>query len=353
MFFSFNNCKSFLCLLLMSVSCGIFARAQAASKELTAKSAMLPSNFMASMKVSSGLELRRTNAHRLDGPVLYQIIFRSNATPGAIPKISPRFTLTNSLINEVGGGLQIGGPVSVNAGGVFGFNSAGSGVYGSAIGNNFGVTGKGDNGGMQALNQLNGNAAYLATGCCAGYFTGDVQVSGNLTLTGNLIKGGGSFKIDHPLDPANKYLSHSFVESPDMMNIYNGNVVLDHRGEAWVDLPEWFEALNMDFRYQLTAIGVPGPNLYIAGPVTHNRFKIAGGKPYHQVSWQVTGIRHDAYANAHRIEVEQEKAGAEKGTYLYPELFGEPPEKSLSRMQGFEPKQPSTSSVNATTKTAN
>ena len=83
----------------------------------------------------------------------------------------------------------------------------------------------------------------------AGYFAGRVHV------TGTLSKGGGSFKIDHPLDPENKYLSHSFVESPDMMNIYNGNVTTDANGETEVTLPEWFETLNRDFRYQLTVIG--------------------------------------------------------------------------------------------------
>ena len=88
----------------------------------------------------------------------------------------------------------------------------------------------------------------LGTGS-AGEFIGDVSVSGTLT------KGGGSFKIDHPLDPANKYLSHSFVESPDMMNIYNGNVTTDANGEATVALPAYFAALNRAFRYQLTVIG--------------------------------------------------------------------------------------------------
>ena len=58
-----------------------------------------------------------------------------------------------------------------------------------------------------------------------GYFVGDVHATGTITA------GVKSFKIDHPLDPANKYLSHSFVESPDMMNIYNGNVVTDASGK--------------------------------------------------------------------------------------------------------------------------
>ena len=131
-------------------------------------------------------------------------------------------------------------------------------------------------------------------------------------------KSAGAFRIDHPLDPAGKYLSHSFVESPDMMDVYNGNVTLDGRGIATVQLPAWFEALNRDFRYQLTPLGAPGPNLYVAEEISGNRFVIAGGPPAGRVSWQVTGIRHDAYANAHRIQVEEEKPPAEQGTFRVP-----------------------------------
>jgi len=85
----------------------------------------------------------------------------------------------------------------------------------------------------------------------AGYF------GGNVTVVGTLSKSAGSFKIDHPDDPENKYLQHSFVESPDMMNIYNGNAILDQNGEAVIELPGYFESLNIDYRYQLTAIGAP------------------------------------------------------------------------------------------------
>jgi hypothetical protein len=92
-------------------------------------------------------------------------------------------------------------------------------------------------------------------------------------------------------------------------------------------LPDWFEALNRDFRYQLTAIGAPGPNLYIAEKVQNNRFQIAGGKPGAEVSWQVTGVRHDAWAETHRIPVEVAKKGTEQGHYLHPELFGRTPEQ--------------------------
>jgi hypothetical protein len=153
-------------------------------------------------------------------------------------------------------------------------------------------------------------------GSYAGFFQGRVHVNGTLS------KSAGSFKIDHPLDPANKYLSHSFVESPDMMNIYDGNATLDANGEASVTLPDWFEALNKDFRYQLTAIGKPSPNIYIAQEIAGNKFRIAGGAPGGKISWLVTGVRHDAYANANRIPVEEPKPVNERGTYLNPQAFG-------------------------------
>jgi hypothetical protein len=163
----------------------------------------------------------------------------------------------------------------------------------------------------------------------AAHFQGSVALNGNLTISGNLAKNSGSFKIDHPLDPANKYLSHSFVESPDMMNIYNGNVVLDENGAAWIDLPDWFQALNREFRYQLTCIGGFAP-VYVAEEISGNRFKIAGGKAGLKVSWQVTGIRQDAYAEAHRIPVEEQKTGAERGRYQHPELYGQPIDRALT-----------------------
>lgn len=156
-----------------------------------------------------------------------------------------------------------------------------------------------------------------------------VDGSGNVFIAGNLSKASGSFKIDHPLDPSNKYLSHSFVESPDMMNIYNGITALDANGESWVNMPTYFEALNSEFRYQLTAVGAPGPNLYIASEIVGNRFKIGGGKPNSKVSWQVTGIRRDVYADAYRIKVEEDKSPQERGHYLHPELFGATDEQAL------------------------
>jgi hypothetical protein len=171
-------------------------------------------------------------------------------------------------------------------------------------------------------NSHSGHTAYIADSGYAGEFYGNVYVNGTLSKTA------GSFKIDHPLDPANKYLSHSFVESPDMKNIYDGVATLDANGEAVVNLPAWFEALNKDFRYQLTSIGAPGPNLYIAEEVSGNHFKIAGGVRNGKVSWQVTGVRHDAYANAHRIPVEEDKPANLRGTYISAAEHHQAPEKS-------------------------
>jgi hypothetical protein len=147
--------------------------------------------------------------------------------------------------------------------------------------------------------------------------------SGNVDVLGTLSKGGGSFKIDDPLDPANKYLYHSFVESPDMKNMYDGNITTDDAGLATVTLPDWFETLNRDFRYQLTVIGQFAQAI-VASEISGNQFGIRTDKPNVKVSWQVTGTRQDAFANAHRIQVEVEKAPADRGHYLYPELVGAP-----------------------------
>jgi hypothetical protein len=165
-----------------------------------------------------------------------------------------------------------------------------------------------------------------------GSFKGNVTVGGNLIVNGTLSKASGSFKIDHPLDPANKYLSHSFVESPDMMNIYNGNAVTDDRGEAEVVLPDYFEALNRDFRYQLTVIGQFAQAI-VGTKIKNHRFTIRTDKPRVEVSWQVTGIRQDAYANAHRIPVEEDKPAVERGYYLHPELYGAPKERGIEALQ--------------------
>src|ERR1700723_3542481 len=199
--------------------------------------------------------------------------------------------------------------------GIQGVSGSGTGVYGQTFGNAIGVAG-------EASNNSGGVGVYGYTSY-AGHFDGNVFVNGNLS------KNGGSFKIDHPLDPSNQYLYHSFVESPDMKNMCDGVVALDASGEAMITLSEWFDALNRDFRYQLTCVGGFAP-VYVAEEIANNQFKISGGRPGLKVSWQVTGIRQDAWANAHRIPVEELKSEEERGTYLHPELFGAPKEAGLS-----------------------
>lgn len=141
-----------------------------------------------------------------------------------------------------------------------------------------------------------------------------------VSIPGTLTKAAGSFRIDHPLDPKNKYLYHSFVESPDMMNVYNGNITTDASGDALVMLPLYFEALNKDFRYQLTVIGTFAQAI-ISEEVSGNKFKIKTNKPNVKVSWQVTGIRKDPYAEKNRIVPEVEKPAGEKGKLQNPEAF--------------------------------
>ena len=221
--------------------------------------------------------------------------------------------------------------------GVFGFSASitgnGVGVYGLGGDNNsagagHGVLAEGGNGigagsrGGDGIIAFAGNGANGAPVGRAGVFFGDVVVAGTLS------KSGGSFRIDHPLDPANKYLSHSFVESPDMMNIYNGNVITDENGDATVTLPDYFAALNRDFRYQLTVIGQFAQAI-VSNEINGNRFTIKTDKPGVKVSWQVTGIRQDPWADQHRIKVEETKSAADRGFFLHPELYGQPEENNI------------------------
>lgn len=155
----------------------------------------------------------------------------------------------------------------------------------------------------------------------AGFFEGDVTVTGNLNVVGNIAKAGGTFRIDHPLDPENKYLVHSFVESPEMMNVYSGNIVTNAEGLAEVKLPDYFEAANKDFRYQLTVIGTFAQAI-VKEEVVDNAFVIQTNEPNVKVSWQVSGVRNDKYAQRNRIQPEQLKRDRERGQYLHPEVYG-------------------------------
>lgn len=204
---------------------------------------------------------------------------------------------------------------------------------GTGTSGNIGVYGEANSAGAGNGTGVRGDGGFIGVrgegGTYAGYFVGNVSVVGTLT------KSAGTFKIDHPDDPSNKYLIHSFVESPDMMNIYNGIITTGADGTAEVELPDYFTSLNKDYRYNLTVIGQFAQAI-VTKEVTNNRFTIQTDKPNVKVSWMVTGIRKDPYAEEHRVKPVVDKEGKEKGKYLHPELYGQPKEMQVN----YEPVQP-------------
>jgi len=155
-----------------------------------------------------------------------------------------------------------------------------------------------------------------------------ISSAGNTTVTGDIaISGMKQFVIDHPLDPDNKYLYHSVVEGPEQFNVYTGNVKTDGNSQAVVTLPNYFEAINRDFRYQLTVLGTFAQAI-VATPVQNNQFTIRTDKPGVDVSWQVWGIRNDVYARNHPFTVERPKTGAEVGSRFHPDDYNLPQERS-------------------------
>lgn len=232
-------------------------------------------------------------------------------------------------------GTGVNGVSGAGGDGVYGRSSSGPGVYGQSVdgtGGSFTATNSGD-GVYGSSDTGNGVYGYSSSGW-AGYFQGGVldygnlNVSGDVTVpTGNLSVGGAiyagtkDFRIDDPLDPANKFLIHTSVESPDAEDIYNGNITTDGRGYATVQLPPYFDAENTDPRYQLTVIG-SFARAVVWRTEHDNRFVIRTDQPRVQVSWQITGIRNDPYARSQRGPAEQPKPLGERGRYLYPQGYG-------------------------------
>jgi hypothetical protein len=213
---------------------------------------------------------------------------------------------------------------SVSGVGVRGNSTSGRGVEGQSdsVGGVVGISNTGDGvGGIVITPGVGAAIVGLGNGVSpAGDFEGNVLVDGDFIATGLKL-----FRIDHPLDPANRYLAHAAIESPEVLNLYSGTITTDATGIGVVDLPGYFSAINRDFRYQLTVIGQFAQAI-VASEIAGNRFMIRTDKPSVKVSWQVTGVRQDAWAQAHPMEVEQDK-GQFRGTYLHPELFGEPEEQ--------------------------
>ena len=158
-----------------------------------------------------------------------------------------------------------------------------------------------------------------------------LTVQNNATIIKDLfVTGSKSFYIDHPSDPANKYLRHNCMEGPKPYNVYQGTIAFDQNGEAKVSLPDYFEDLNIDYVYQLTCVGGYAP-IFVSEEIKDNQFKIAGGKAGMKVSWIVTATRNDAYTRDHIGEEVIEKEAHERNTYLYPEGFGKSQKQAFGK----------------------
>lgn len=232
-------------------------------------------------------------------------------------------------------------------------SSSGSGVHGispstggrgllgeatSTTGVNYGVravTESSSGRGIYALANATSGATYgvrgqtLSTtaGAYGVYAVGDLGASGLKT-----------FRIDHPIDPANTYLIHYSSEGPEATNAYRGTVTLDSSGEALITLPTYFAAINTDPSYTLTAIGAPMPALHILEEIDSEllsqgaqsqpgqliptcTFRIGGGMPNGRVSWRVEARRNDAWARSRAMPVELPKPESERGNLQHPDLY--------------------------------
>lgn len=210
----------------------------------------------------------------------------------------------NSNPGSAGGNGSQWGPGIGSGGGGSGCNR-GNAV--NAVGGAGGSYGGGGGGGCQQPGGTGGAGVivityYPSTSSRLTIVTSKFEL--NLDVRGSVSKGSGTFVIDHPQDPARKILYHSFLESPDAKNIYDGIAKLDENGEVTIDLPDYFEVLNKDFRYQFFPLEEAMPNLFIKEKVKDNKFTIAGGVPHGTISWQVTGNRHDPYIKANPIRTE-------------------------------------------------
>jgi len=127
--------------------------------------------------------------------------------------------------------------------------------------------------------------------------TQDVSMAGDLSVTGALSKGSGSFKIDHPLKPNTHHLVHSFIEGPQADNIYRGRVILVE-GKAEINLDTafgmtegTFKALNGNIQCFTTNESGWTP---VIGVISGNTLKIFAKEPCsEEISWMVVGERID------------------------------------------------------------
>lgn len=246
-------------------------------------------------------------------------------------------TITTASLAQNGSGVAGTG----NSVGVYGkANSAANGIGVIGLGNNLGIYNIPGNLGAGVAGTGNNIGVFGHATDSAGYgvySSGNLHVTGNVTAVGNLLVQGDlgaagtkNFIIDDPRDPANKYLKHASIESNEILNLYRGVSTFDNSGEAVVQLPDYYEAINKNASYQLTPIGAAMPNIYIAEEVKNGSFMIAGGVPGKKVSWTITAERNDPYIryNSEIRNMVVDK-GADRGRYLSPEAYGQSSDKGI------------------------
>lgn len=232
----------------------------------------------------------------------------TNGTSGAGVKGTASGSSTTASIGVYGAHSHATNGIGVKG---YAVGTSSYGVHGQSTGSSSsGVYGTSPYAGVQGSGTGASGAGILGVGsggAYAGFFSGNVSITGNLAVSGSVSKSSGSFSIPHPFDES-KMLNHSFVESPEMLNLYRGTVVMGDDGTATVELPSYFEAINIDFSYTLTAVGAPAPNLHVSKEIENLKFEVAGGVPGKKVCWIVAGVRNDEMSKKHPVLVETDKA---------------------------------------------
>lgn len=245
---------------------------------------------------------------------------------------------TNTSGNSDANGVR-GVSNSFDAAGIIGRNNAGGyGVAGISSGNGTGVRGTASGSGSGVSGSPTTDVD--STGVI-GVQNGPDPQAAVFAFGGFYATGAKAFKIDHPLDPANYYLNHFCTEGPEAMNAYSGNVVTDSKGYATIQLPDYFEEINANYRYQLTVLDDGEREEFalvkVVEKIKDNRFKIRTSVPNCEVSWRVEASRNDAYFRNRHIPTEEPKSKNRRGKYFYPEFFGQPASKAIFQVPTATP----------------
>ncbi len=283
---------------------------------------------------ANGIGLRATTTNTGVG-----IISTSSNAANTFSPIQATTNATNTLTSAIigsssGGAYGVSGQIeqtATGAAGLYGNNLRTTGGYGTYGIGHSGVVGEtnyqlgfglyGSN--ADAIGPLGNSVGTYGIGYVG--IWGDQSDPNGFSIYANGDFGAAgtkAFAIDHPLDPEHKYLKHYSIESNEVLNMYRGTVAFDSNGEVEVTMPDYFDAVNANFSYQLTPIGGFAP-LFIKKKLANGKFVIAGGQLGMEVSWTVYAERNDPYLQQHpeSKEVEVEKEEWNQGKYLQPDLY--------------------------------